>query len=553
METKTKRRMGDILVEMGFISRDQLEMAVVESRKTNALLGEVLLRLDWVTDEDLQTAIAVQAGAEVLDTSAVEVDFSLISEIPHGFVSKYQIFPFVRENGVIRAATGNPFDVLARDKLARLSGCKVESYVAPPHWVRGAIDLYYKTAATIDDDVEEISQTAATGSALGENQVVRLADLLIEKGHLLQASDIHIVPDHRLVRVFYRIDGVLYQQYLFSIRLYQALVTRIKVMGEIDISNPNIPHDGRISFKGSTGSFELRVSTFPTHLGETVVLRLLIYSSVVGDLKGLGFEEQELAIFMQHIRQPYGLILTTGPTGSGKTTTLYSALMEVNDPSVSVMTIEDPIEFEIPTLRQSAVAPRAGLSFGNAIRAAMRQDPDIILVGEIRDQETAELALRASITGHLVFSTLHTNDAASIVSRLLDLGVSPTMLASALSMVVAQRLLRRVCSQCAVETEIKAEQTTLFGRGGVEAPPTVLTAPGCDSCHQSGYRGRTGIYEILVIDKTIEGLIVSNAPRSKIEDAMVAAGSRLLFQQALKKVVRHETSVEEVLRVVAHA
>jgi type IV pilus assembly protein PilB len=553
MPTQKRRRLGDILVEMGFISRDQLEMAAQEAKKTGALLGEVLQRLDWVTDEDLQSAIAVQSGAKVLDTDAVEVDFDLISRVPHSFVSHFEIFPFSLKDGILHAATANPFDVLARDKLARLTEAKVETFVAPKEWVLNAIDLYYKTAATIDSDVEDITQVGGSGVVVGENQIVRLADLLIEKGYLLQASDIHIVPDHHLVRVFYRIDGVLYQQYLFPIRFFQALSSRLKVMAEIDISNPNIPHDGRISYKGSVGAFELRVSTFPTHLGETIVLRLLVYSSVVGDLKNLGFEEREFNLFMKTIHRPYGLILATGPTGSGKTTTLYSALMDVNNPSVSVMTIEDPIEFEIPTLRQSAVAPKAGLNFGNAIRAAMRQDPDVILVGEIRDQETAELALRASITGHLVLSTLHTNDAASTVSRLLDLGVSPTMLASALTMVVAQRFLRRAGAHCADERSVSSEEMQLFARYSIDPPERVPVATGCKNCHGSGYRGRAGIYEIMIIDKVVEELIVTSALRSKIEEAMVSNGSSLLFQQALKKVRRGVTSMEEVYRVVAYA
>lgn len=551
--TRKKRRLGDILVEMGFISRDELEMAALEAKKTDAMLGEVLLRLDWVTDEHLQMAIAVQSGAQVLDVDSVDVDFSLISKIPYSFVNNFKIFPFAQEKGIIKAATANPFDVLARDKLSRISGSRVENYVAPKEWVLNAIDLYYKTALTIDTDIEEISRLGVGASPFEENQIVLLADLLIEKGYLLQASDIHIVPDSNLVRVFYRIDGVLYQKYLFPIRFYQALATRFKIMGEMDISNPNIPHDGRIRFKGSVGEFELRVSTFPTHLGETVVLRLLIYSKVVGEIKNLGFEDEDLEKFMQNVKRPYGLILATGPTGSGKTTTLYSALMAINSPNVSVMTIEDPIEFEIPTLRQSAVNPRAGLTFGNAIRSAMRQDPDIILVGEIRDQETAELALRASITGHLVLSTLHTNEAASAVNRLLDLGVSPSMLASALTMVVAQRLLRRLCGSCAVEKTITEKEKRIFEESGFVPPDKLLAPRGCENCHYSGYRGRIGIYEILIVDNVIEGQIYTGALRSKIEDAMQNTGSTLLFPQALKKVKQHETSMEEVFRVVAHA
>ena len=273
-------------------------------------------------------------------------------------------------------------------------------------------------------------------------------------------SEISISPI--ILKRVSRVDGVLHQNYIFAKSFHQGLVTRFKIMGEMDIANPNIPHDGRIRYKGGFGELDLRVSTFPTHLGETVVLRLLIYSKVVGNLDALGFEKEDLARFQHNIKRPYGLILTTGPTGSGKTTTLYTALMMLNSPNINVMTVEDPIEYVIPTIRQTAVNPKAGLTFGNALRSAMRQDPDVILVGEIRDKETADLAMRASITGHLVLSTLHTNDAASSINRLLDLGVNNSILASALTMVVAQRLLRKLCPHCSTKVEPTEEERDIF-------------------------------------------------------------------------------------------
>ncbi len=439
-----KGRIGDLLVEMGFIGRDQLETAVVESKKTKALLGDVLLRLDWVTQEQLNMALAVQSGAQRLDTAQaeLEIDEELIREIPESFINSHGVFPFARDNGTIKVATANPFDVLARDQLARMTGCRIAAYVAPKEWVANSIELYYKTALTIDSDIENIAHATGEGG-FEENQIVDLANLLIEKGRLLGASDVHIVPDAKLVRIYYRIDGVLQQRNLFPIKFHQGLTSRYKIMGDIDISNPNIPHDGRIKYRGKSGEIDIRVSTFPTHLGETTVMRLLTFSGVVGDLQRLGIENEDYARFMDSLNQPYGLILVTGPTGSGKTTTLYCSLMTVNNPSVSVMTIEDPIEYMIPTVRQTAVNPKAGLTFANALRATLRQDPDIILVGEIRDQETAELALRATNTGHLVLSTLHTNDAASAINRLLDLGVSASILASSLNIIVAQRLLQK--------------------------------------------------------------------------------------------------------------
>ena len=548
-----KGRIGDLLVEMGFIGRDQLETAVVESKKTRALLGDVLLRLDWVTQEQLNMALAVQSGAQRLDTAQaeLEIDEELIREIPESFINSHGVFPFARDNGTIKVATANPFDVLARDQLARMTGCRIAAYVAPKEWVANAIELYYKTALTIDSDIENIAHAAGEGG-FEENQIVNLANLLIEKGRLLGASDVHIVPDAKLVRIYYRIDGVLQQRNLFPIKFHQGLTSRYKIMGDIDISNPNIPHDGRIKYRGSSGEIDIRVSTFPTHLGETTVMRLLTFTGVVGDLQRLGFENEDYARLMASLNQPYGLILVTGPTGSGKTTTLYCSLMTVNNPNVSVMTIEDPIEYMIPTVRQTAVNPKAGLTFGNALRATLRQDPDIILVGEIRDQETAELALRATNTGHLVLSTLHTNDAASAINRLLDLGVSASILASSLNIIVAQRLLRKVCARCATSRSIAPDEREVFARNKLESPSEVPEPKGCEYCHNTGFRGRVGIYEVLRVDREIEQMIYGGALTSDIEDAAARGGTVLLKHQSLQKVVQQVTSVEEALRVVAH-
>ncbi len=549
-----KKRLGDILLEMGFIGQDQLEMALAESRETGKMMGDVLLRLDWLTEEQLQLAIAVQSGAKLLDRTTVQVDQQLLSEIPLKFVSRHGIFPFAREGNVIKAATNNPFDVVARDELARLTGHQVTTYIAPKEWIAKNIELYYQTAKAIDEDIEKSTRT--TGLLEGEfedSQIITLADRLIEKGHVLGASDIHVVPDVNLVRVYYRIDGVLHQNYLFPKAFSKSLVTRFKIMGDMDISNPNIPHDGRIKYRGAVGEIDIRVSTFPTHLGETVVMRLLSYSKVVGDIQVLGFETEDLARFMKYIHRPYGLIVSTGPTGSGKTTTLYSALMAINSPEVNVMTVEDPIEYVIPTVRQTAVNPKAGLTFSNALRSTMRQDPDIVLVGEIRDRETADLALRASMTGHLVLSTLHTNDAASAINRLLDLGVNTSILASSLTLIVAQRLMRKVCAHCSELIDTPSDMKEPFVKNELEPPENMRKAVGCDRCYNSGYSGRTGIYEVIKIDKEIEQLIFSGALKSTIEAAAIKAGTSLMFRQALRKVISHVTCMDEVYRVVADA
>jgi len=548
-----KKRIGDILIQMGFIDQGQLEMALIESKKTDSMLGDVLLRLDWINNEQLQTAIAVQSGAEILDTSAVTIDHALIAKIPVEFVSDNNVFPFAQEDQTIKVATANPFDVLTRDEVARMTGCQVKTYLAPKEWIANAVELHYKRARTIDEDIERLTHSDVQDDAAAEDQYVKLADLLIEKGNVLGASDIHIEPDNNLVRIYYRKDGVLQQKHIFPKSYHQSLTTRFKIMGDMDISNNNIPHDGRFKFKGSAQEINLRVSTFPTHLGETVVLRLLKYTDVVGDISRLGFEVEDLDKFLRNLKRPYGLILSTGPTGSGKTTTLYSALLKINNPSINVMTIEDPIEHVIPTVRQTAVNPKAGLTFGNALRSAMRQDPDVILVGEIRDQETAELALRASITGHLVLSTLHTNDTASAINRMLDLGINTSILASTLIMVVGQRLVRKICPHCAASEIPGPKEAELFTRNGLEAPAEIPKPVGCQSCDNTGYSGRSGVIEVLEVDRAMEELISAGAIHSKIEETASKSGTCLMLKQALKKVARKRTSIEELQRVIAYA
>ncbi len=549
-----RKRLGDILVELGFIDKDQLELALAESKKTGLMLGEVLLRLNWVTEDQLQMAIAIQSGAKVLDVNKVDPDPEAIKIVPKEIAIKHEIFPFEKEKDTLKIATSNPFDVITRDNIARITGLRIEPYLAPREWILKMIRIYYQVGMTIDQEIEEITRLyEISRTGVEENKIIRLSELIIEKGCILGASDIHIVPDQNLVRILYRIDGVLRPEFVFSKKLHQALVTRFKIMGSMDISNPNIPHDGRIRYKGSLGEFDIRVSTYPSHFGEIVVMRLLIYSSVVGRLDSLGFEKEDLERFIKNIKRPYGLILTTGPTGSGKTTTLYSALMYINKPEINIMTVEDPIEYVIPSIRQSSVNPKANFTFANALRAALRQDPDVILVGEIRDKETAELAMRASITGHLVLSTLHTNDAASAINRLLDIGVNPITLASSLVMVIAQRLVRKVCKECMRFRPIKDEEVDLFSKYGLVPPSELVEAVGCDACKGAGYKGRTGVYEVIEINEEIEELIQTRPSRSAIERAAVKNGTELLFKQGLKKVMRNITTLEELFRVIPGA
>lgn len=545
--------LGEILIELGFIDESQLKMALDEKNKTGSLLGDVLIRLDWVTEEQLQTGIAIQSGAKILDIQSTIIDQSLMFDIPMDFAVEKGIFPIEKIDNVLKVATSNPFDVITQDELVRMTGLRVETYIAPKEWISETIDLYYKAALTIDENIEKITRLNIGEEEGDADHIIKLANLLIDKGYVLEASDIHIVADTKLARIYYRVDGVLQQNYLFNKSFHKGLVQRFKIMGDMDISKSHIPQDGRIQHAGQSGEMDIRVSTFPTQFGETVVMRLLRSNKGVGPLTRLGFEDDDLERFKRTLNRPYGLILVTGPTGSGKTSSLYSALMSILSPNVNVMTIEDPIEYVIPTIRQTAVNPKAGLTFATALRSAMRQDPDIILVGEIRDNETAELALSASMTGHLVLSTLHTNDAVSGISRLLDLGASPSVLASAVTMILAQRLIRTVCQKCVEMAPPGDEEKDVFIRNGIEPPDELPRQVGCESCHNTGYMGRSGVYEVLIVDRKIEQMIAVAAPSGKIEEAAVNTGTTLMIKQALKKVVRKKTTLEEVHRVIADA
>ncbi|MBC7358898.1 MAG: Flp pilus assembly complex ATPase component TadA [Desulfacinum sp.] len=545
-----KKKLGELLLELGYIGPDQLQAALKEAQNTGEMLGDVLIRLGWLSHEELNMALAAQSGARILDPLRTSVDMDLLGAIPAETAKRHMILPLERRGDALSVAMANPYDVLARDQVRNMTGFDVEPVIASPEWLAKAIDFYYGTAATLDKQVEELVRRAtAEGGPSGDESVnIRLVHLLITKGLVAGASDIHIDPDAKVVRVHYRIDGSLHQEYLMPKRLHGGLVTRIKVLSDIPIADPNVPHDGRTIFHSDIQDVPIRVSTLPTQHGEAAVLRLLQRAEAAGDMDRLGFPEREAALFTHAIQRPYGLVLVTGPTGSGKTTTLYTALLQVKKPTNNVLTIEDPVEYVLPTVRQTAVNPKAGFTFATALRSALRQDPDVIMVGEIRDQETAALALRAAITGHLVLSTLHTNDAPSAIHRLLDLGVNPTILASGLRLIVAQRLVRRLCERCREPHEPTAEERRLLESHGLDGSSGFFRAAGCDACRGTGYKGRVGIFEVMEIGPDIEEMIVTQAPRSRIQEAAMARGMQPLLADGLAKAAAGITSLEEAIR-----
>lgn len=547
-----KRRILDILVELGFIGPEQIQKVLAASGKSENSLNELLLKRGHVTREQLQIALAVQEGAKLLDPSTVTIDQRVLSEIPHDFLKTHTIFPFAKEGNIIKAATNNPMDAVARDALAEMTGNQVATYIASQDWILKNIQLYVEAARAIDSDIEKFSRSKrSTAARMSKERLLTLANRLIEKGFILGAGDIHVVPDSSLTKIYYRIDGILQQHYLFPPELHAGLVSAYKDLAGMAVAGSTMPQDGRISYQGIVGEIDIRISTLPTHLGETIVMRLLRSSTLIGNLKELGFEPHDLEVFTKHIQRPYGLIVAAGPAESGKTTTMYSALMMVNKSNLNIITVEDPIENTIPDVRQTSVNPEKGLTYASALKSAMHQDPNIIFVGELKDKDTTDLALQASMSGHLVLSTLRTNDAASAITRLLDLGTNKNILAASLSMVVAQRLMRKICTQCFKLAAPQEDEREIFIQNRLEPPKQIPKPIGCEDCHHTGYSGRTAIYEIIAVDRHMRELIFSEALHSVIEEHAVRHGTDLFPKQALKKVINHTTSLEEVYRIIA--
>jgi len=547
-----RKKLGEILVELGYIGWDQIRKALDEGKGTGELIGDVLIRLGWIGEEQLNIALAVQSGAQLVDARFVNAAPEVLSLISADLARQHLLLPYAREGDILKVAMANPYDVLARDRLQQTTGLQIQPHIASREWLIKAIDFFYKTAATLDQEVDALISKARDRGTLGEEDETinsRLVELFIAKGVITGASDVHFEPDEKILRVYYRIDGAMHQEYLMPRHLHGGIITRIKVLSDIPIGDPNIPHDGRMIFHTGIQRIAIRVSTFPTQYGEAGVLRLLQRAEGVGEMEALGLTGDAKERFRKATHRPYGLILITGPTGSGKTTTLYTVLMEINTPTNNVITIEDPIEYVIPTVRQAPVNPKAGFTFATALRSALRQDPDIIMVGEIRDQETASLALRAAITGHLVLSTLHTNDAPSAIHRLLDLGIAPTILASGLVLIMAQRLVRRLCPKCKEEKAPGEMEKQVLRLHGFDEKAAFMGPKGCSECRWSGYKGRTGIYEVLEMSPEIEEMIVDLAPRSRILAKALEQGMRPLLLDGLEKASKGITSLEEVLRV----
>lgn len=547
---KQVKKLGEILLEQGLITAQQLELALKEQKRTGEMLGEILVNLGFITPETLSTALAYQSGVEKIDLQNVAVSADVLQLIPEDVARRLKVFPIALEGNTLHVAMANVFDIAAISEIERLTGKKVKVYSAPENEIMEAIHIHYTGELSIEELIERSIELAARATAediVSEAPIIRLVDHLIIKGIEDNATDLHIEPEEKLIRTRYRVDGILFLGPSLPKILQPAITSRLKIMAGVNIAESRLPQDGRINFTLGRRRIDIRASFFPTVHGENIVLRLLDKSRLVLGLEELGFSKRHLELFKNLILKPYGMILVTGPTGSGKTTTLYSALNYLNSIEKNIMTIEDPVEYEFPVIRQSQVNFKAGFDFSAGMRAILRQDPDIILIGEIRDRETADMAVRAALTGHLVLSTLHTNDSVSAIPRLIEMGVERFLLASSLIGVIAQRLVRKLCPQCKVPYKPDEEELRRIGWHG-EPNPVFYKAQGCNACRMTGYKGRTGIFEVLVISKRLAAMI-ADGDIHKLKEAALQEGFVTLFEDGIDKVKRGITSIEEVFRV----
>ncbi len=568
MEAFYRKRLGDILTKSGLVTEDQIDWALEQQTQSGKRLGEVLVSAGYLTEDDISEARALQLDMAHVALGDYQLDPHVTRLVPESVARAYKLVPVSSSESKVAVAMVDPLDVEAIDAVQRIVHKRIEPLLATDTRVMAALDKAYGSSGGADimesmreavDDSDASVSVREDDTSLdvdvheakrqsGQAPIIRTVNLMFQEAVKRRASDIHIEPRENYVELRYRIDGVLHHIRNIPKALQPAVVSRVKIMADMDIAERRVPQDGRVGLRVLNRVIDLRVSTLPVQHGERVVLRILDKSSQQYSLDQLGFGPADKADFENLITKPYGIILVTGPTGSGKTTTLYTSLMKLKSPDVNIMTCEDPIEYELEGINQSAVNVRAGLTFAAQLRAILRQDPDIVLVGEIRDSETADIAFRAAMTGHLVLSTLHCNDAASAVTRLTDMGVEPFLIASSVIGVVAQRLVRVICPRCKCSYVPTTEELAPYG---LEAQAGVLElshGQGCNNCDNTGYTGRQGVYEILTMNDEIRRMILSCPSSDQIKAVAVSAGMRTMKENATEKVLKGQTTTQEVAR-----
>lgn len=564
-------RLGELLVREKVITSEQLKKAIDEQRSSGGKLGANLIRLNLITENDLTTFLSRQYGIPAIDLAAAEIDREIIKLIPEDVCKKYQILPISRAGSTLVVAMADPSNIFAIDDIKFLTGYNVDTVIASEAAIEVAIEKHY--AAPPPEFEEENTDDLLAGfegedlEVLKEEEDVDVSDLkkgaedapiiklvnkILTDPIKIKASDIHIEPYEKSFRVRYRLDGVLKEVMKPPLKLKNAIVSRIKIMANLDIAERRLPQDGRIKMKlGGGKEMDYRVSVLPTLFGEKVCMRLLDKSNLQLDMTKLGFDEKPLKDFLDAIHKPWGMVLVTGPTGSGKTTTLYSALSDLNKISENISTAEDPVEFNLMGINQVQMHEAIGLNFAAALRSFLRQDPDIIMVGEIRDYETAEIAVKAALTGHLVLSTLHTNDAPATVSRLLNMGIEPFLIASATNCIIAQRLARKVCKDCAEPTKVPAQTLINIGVPPEEAASFtgMMKGKGCPTCGGTGYKGRIALYEVMPLGEALKEAVLSGSSGAELKREAIRQGMSSLRMSGIKKIKEGVTTIEEVMRV----
>jgi type IV pilus assembly protein PilB len=547
---------AEVLVEAGVITREQLETAASARNGAVERLDEVLTRLGIAREEDIYSALARHLGLEYAPDVDRDIPPALLAQVPSDFAMRHQVLPLREEDHSLVVAMANPFDVTVLDDLRLLTSRDVRAVVASPRKISDAIEQCYmeKMFRDIDDmQTEEVAEEdleiADLQKMAREALVIKLVNLILHQAVQERASDVHIEPHEKELRVRYRVDGVLRDASSPPRHLHPAIISRIKIMADMDIAERRLPQDGRVRIRLGDRMIDLRISTIPTLHGESVVVRLLDRAAGRMALTELGMRSDTFGEFRSLIRRPHGIILATGPTGSGKSTTLHAALHEVYSPEKKVITIEQPVEYELAGANQINVRPEIGLTFASGLRHIVRQDPDIIMVGEIRDRETADIAIHAALTGHLVFSTIHTNDAAGAVTRLLDMGIEPYLVASSLIGVIAQRLVRTLCAHCKAAFEPTPEDLRELSMSpDKEGPLTLYRTGRCDLC-RDGYLGRTGVFELLPVDEEVRRQVLDKVSSSEIKQRAVEKGMRTLRADGREKVLEGKTTIEEIMRV----
>lgn len=557
----TRKRLGDMLTEAGFITQEQLQIALQEQKQTGRRIGEVLVDLGFVTEDNMLEVLREQLNLPRLNLSRVLIPVEMAAILPEHIARRHQVVPVRLEQGRLVLAMADPLDVVAIDDVRMVTGREVTVVLASRGEIASAIDQLYGGGA---DYVEQVVQTLReegneqeeenldqSQTMAEETPIVRLVNGIIVDAVKQRASDIHVEPQENNVRIRYRVDGLMRQATVVPKRTQAALISRIKVIGGMDIGERRLPQDGRLQLKVEGREIDIRLSSLPTMFGEKIVMRILDKQTALSQLRLLGFRTDVLERWKRVIHRPYGMIVVAGPTGSGKTSTLYATLNELNSVEKNIITVEDPIEFTLAGVNQVQVNPKAGLTFASSLRSIVRQDPDIIMVGEVRDRDTAVIATQAAMTGHLVLSTLHANDAAGVVSRLIDMGIEPYLVASALTASMAQRLARRLCPECRQPYRLPDEEAMALGIDKVTEVRQFYRPVGCHACDGIGYKGRVAIQELLVVTEEMRVMIVEKKSKEIIQREALQNGMKTLVQDGILKAAEGITSLDEVMRVAA--